>query len=210
MRVLVAGANGSTGFRVVRRLIESPHQPRAMIRDPDQRPRFEEVGAETVVADLEEPLGHAVEGCGGVVFCAGSGAGTSLEKTRDVDRDGAIRLVDAAVDAGVERFVMLSSMGADPGAEGGGMNVYYRCKGVADEHLRDSALEHVIVRPGRLTEEPGTGRIEVARELGRSGTVSRDDVAEVLVRSLSTDRLAGRTFEMLQGETPIEEALERL
>lgn len=210
MRVLVAGANGSTGFRVVQRLLEGPHTPVAMVRDPDQRSRFEGQGSETVVADLEEPLHHAVEGCDAVVFCAGSGAETSLDKTRDVDRDGAVRLVDAAVDAEVERFVMLSSMGADPDAEGGGMNVYYRCKGVADEHLRKSPLEHVIVRPGRLTEEPGTGRIEAAPELGRSGTVSRDDVAEVLDRSLTLGHLAGETFEMLAGETPIPEALEGL
>lgn len=210
MRVLVAGANGSTGFRVVRKLIGGPHVPVAMIRDPDQRPRFDDHGAETVVADLEGPLDEAVEGCDGVVFCAGSGADTSLEKTRDVDRDGAIRLVDAAEKAGVERFVMLSSMGADPDAEGGGMNVYYRCKGAADEHLRGGELEHVIVRPGRLTEEPGTGRIDVAPELGRSGTVSRDDVAEVLVRSLALGHLAGTTFEMLRGETPVRAALEQL
>ena len=210
MRVLVAGANGSTGFRVVRRLLEGRHHPAAMIRDSDQRPRFDELGAETVVADLERPLDHAVEGCGGVVFCAGSGAGTSLEKTRDVDRDGAIRLVDAAREAGVERFVMLSAMNADPDAEGGGMDVYYRCKGVADEHLRESGLEHTVVRPGRLTEEPGSGRIEVAPELDRSGTISRDDVAEVLVRSLTLPNLADRTFDLLEGDTPVAEALERL
>lgn len=210
MRVLVAGANGSTGFRVVRRLLEGPHEPVAMIRDPDQRARFDELGAETAVADLEEPLGHAVEGCGGVIFCAGSGAETSLQKTRDVDRDGAIRLVDAAGAAGVGRFVMLSAMNADPDAEGGGMNVYYRCKGAADEHLRESGVDHTVVRPGRLTEEPGSGRIEVAPELDRSGTISRDDVAEVLVRSLTMPSLAGRTFDVLEGETPVARALERL
>lgn len=210
MRVLVAGANGSTGFRVVRRLESGPHRPVAMIRSEDQRSRFEELGVETVLADLEEPLDHAVEGCEAVIFCAGSGAGTSLQKTRDVDRDGAIRLVDAAEEAGVDRFVMLSSMGADPEAEGGGMNVYYRCKGAADRHLRQAALEHVVVRPGRLTEGPGSGRIEAAEELGRSGRISRDDVAEVLVRSLEIDGVAGRTFEILDGETPIVQALKEL
>lgn len=207
MRVLVAGANGSTGFRVVRRLADGPHRPIAMIRSADQRPRFEELGVGTVLADLEEALDHAVSGRKGVVFCAGSGAETSLQKTRDVDRDGAIRLADAAGAAGVERFVMLSSMGADPDAEGGGMNVYYRCKGIADEHLRTSGLEHVVVRPGGLTEEPGRGRVDVAEELGRRGSVSRDDVAEVLVRSLTHPNVTDRTFELLEGDTPIEEAL---
>ena len=207
MDVLVAGGNGSTGYRVVRRLADAPHRPAAMIRSADQRSRFEEIGVETVVADLEEELGHAVAGRDAVVFCAGSGAETSLRKTRDVDRDGAMRLVDAAAEAGLDRFVMLSSMGADPDAEGGGMNVYYRCKGIADDHLRGSALDHVIVRPGRLTEEPGRGRIAAARELGRRGSIPRDDVAEVLVRSLTLGNLTGRTFELLEGDTPIEEAL---
>lgn len=210
MRVLVAGANGSTGFRVVRRLEAGPHSPRAMVRAEKQRPRFEAIGVDPVLADLEEPVDHAVEGCDAVIFCAGSGAETSLQKTRDVDRDGAIRLVDAAADAGVARFVMLSSMSADPEAEGGGMNVYYRCKGIADRHLQQSSLEHVVVRPGRLTEEEGSGRIEADEQLDRSGTISRDDVAEVLVRSLETGAVTNRTFEILDGDTPVAEALEAL
>lgn len=210
MRVLVAGANGSTGRRVVERLARGPHQPVAMIRASGQRSRFEDAGVETVLADLEEPVDHAVAGCAAVVFCAGSGAGTGLDKTRDVDRDGAIRLADAAVEAGVERFVMLSSMGADPAAEGEGMAVYYRCKGAADEHLRGTDLVHAIVRPGRLTEEEGDGRIEAAQALGRSGRIPRDDVADVLVACLEEPNVAGRTFEVLDGDTPVSVALAAL
>lgn len=210
MQVLVAGANGNTGTRLVRRLREGPHEPLAMIRDRAQAPEFDELGVKTVVADLEEPVDHAVEGCDAVIFAAGSGAGTGLDKTRDVDRDGAIRLVDAAADAGADRFVMLSSMGADPQAEGGGMNAYYRCKGVADLHLHDSGLVHTIVRPGRLTDEDGTGRIDAAVGLGRSGSIPRDDVAHVLAACLERENTFGRTFEILSGETPVEEALESL
>ena len=210
MRVLVAGANGSTGRRVVRRLAASPHEPVAMVRDPDQRPRFEEAGVATVLADLEEPLEHAVTGCDAVVFCAGSGAGTGLDKTRDVDRDGAIRLADTAEEAGVRLFLMLSSMGADPDARGEGMAVYYRCKGEADEHLRGTGLTHAIVRPGRLTEEAGDGRIDAAAQLGRSGRIPRDDVADVLVACLEAESAWDRTFEILDGDTPVEEALAAL
>lgn len=210
MRVLVAGANGSTGRRVVRRLRRGPHDPAAMIRDPGQRDRFANDGIETVVADLEERLDHAVQGRDAVVFCAGSGAGTSLQKTRDVDRDGAIRLADAAVEAGVERFVMLSSMHADPEAEGEGMAVYYRCKGAADAHLRGTDLVHTIVRPGRLTEEDGDGRVDAAEELGRRGRIPRDDVADVLVACLDEDNTANRTFEILDGDIPVAEALAAL
>ncbi len=210
MRVLIAGANGNTGRRVVRLLREGPHEPLAMIRDEDQAPTFEDVGVETVLADLEEPVDHAVEGCDAVVFAAGSGAETGLDKTRAVDRDGAIRLVDAAEEAGADRFVMLSSMGADPTAEGGGMNAYYRCKGVADVHLHDSGLVHTVVRPGRLTDDDGTGRIEAAVSLGRRGRIPRDDVAPVLVECLDRESTHGRTFEILSGDTPIDEALESL
>lgn len=210
MEVLVAGANGSTGRRVTRLLSEGPHRARAMIREEEQEPDFAEMGVETVLADLEEALDHAVRGCDAVIFCAGSGAETPLSKTRAVDRDGAIRLVDAAERAGVERFVMLSSMGADPDATGGGMNVYYRCKGAADAHLVGSDLTHVIVRPGRLTEDEGEGRIDAAEELGRRGRIARDDVARVLVASLEIGNVADRTFEVLAGETPIREALEAL
>lgn len=210
MRVLVAGANGNTGRRVVRLLREGPHEPLGMIRDEAQRAVFEEVGVETVLADLEEPVDHAVEGCDAVVFAAGSGAETGLDKTRAVDRDGAIRLVDAAAEAGADRFVMLSSMGADPDAEGGGMNVYYRCKGAADVHLHDSELVHSVVRPGRLTDDEGSGRIDAAVDLDRSGRIPRDDVARVLVECLDRPSTHHRTFEILSGDTPISEALESL
>lgn len=210
MRVLIAGANGNTGTRVVRLLLDGPHEPLAMVRDEGQVPKFEEMGVETVLADLEEPVGHAVEGCDAVIFAAGSGAETGLDKTRSVDRDGAIRLVDAAGAAGADRFVMLSSMGADPTAEGGGMNVYYRCKGVADVHLHDSDLVHTVVRPGRLTDDEGTGRVEAAVSLDRSGRIPRDDVARVLVECLDREATHGRTFEILSGDTPVEEALENL
>lgn len=210
MRILIAGANGSTGTRVVRLLADGPHEPLAMIRDEAQSPKFEEMGVATVLADLEEPVGHAVEGCDAVVFAAGSGAETGLDKTRSVDRDGAIRLVDAAEAEGADRFVMLSSMGADPTAEGGGMNVYYRCKGVADVHLHDSGLVHTVVRPGRLTDDEGAGRIDAAVSLDRAGEIPRDDVARVLVECLDREATFGRTFEILSGETPIEQALESL
>lgn len=210
MRVLVAGANGSTGRRVTRLLADGPWEPTAMIRDEAQEPRFASLGVPTVLADLEEPVDHAVEGQDAVVFCAGSGADTPLSKTRAVDRDGAVRLADAAGDAGVERFVMLSSMGADPDADGGGMSVYFRCKGMADEHLRGTDLVHTIVRPGRLTEAPGSGLVEAARSLGRRGEIPRDDVARVLVASLELSAVFDRTFEVLSGGTPIQAALEEL
>lgn len=207
-RVLVIGANGSTGRRVVRLLAErGAYAPVAMIRDAAQSPRFEEMGVETAVADLEGLVDPALEGCGAVVFCAGSGAGTGLDRTVTVDRDGAVKSMVAAEAQGVDRYVMLSSRGADPDSEGERLSPYYRAKGHADVWLRRSDLTHTIVRPGRLTEEEGTGRIELAPSLPSGGSIPRDDVARVLVECLDAESTRGSTFAIVSGPTPIGEAL---
>lgn len=210
MRVVVIGANGATGTRAVRRLRDGPHTPVAMIRSGEQAPKFREMGVEPVLADLEEPVDDALERCDAVIFAAGSGAGTGLHKTVAVDRDGAVRSMVAAVAQGVERYVMLSSRGADPESEGRRLSPYLRAKGHADAWLRWSPLVHTVVRPGRLTEEDGTGRVELAPSLQRSGSIPRDDVAAVLVECLDVAATEGETFAILSGETPVREALEGL
>lgn len=211
MRVLVIGANGSTGTRVVRLLSEEErHEPVAMVRDRAQVPAFEEMGVETAVADLEGLLDPALENVDAVVFCAGSGAGTGLDKTVTVDRDGAVKSMVAAEAQGVGRYVMLSSRGADPESTGERLSPYYRAKGWADLWLRRSDLVHTIVRPGRLTEEEGAGTVEVAESLPSGGSISRDDVARILVDSLDEGNTEGKTFAVVEGPTPIGEALERI
>lgn len=210
-RVLVIGANGSTGTRVVRLLANrTGHSPVAMIRDQAQSPKFEEMDVEVAVADLEGLLDPALEECDAVIFCAGSGAGTGLDKTVTVDRDGAVKSIVAAEAQGVDRYVMLSSRGADPQSEGERLSPYYRAKGHADVWLRRSDLVHTIVRPGRLTEEEGTGRLELAPTLPSGGSISRDDVARVLVESLEVEGTRGETFAIVSGPTPIDEALAEL
>lgn len=210
MKVLVIGANGNTGTRVVHLLKHRDHEPRAMIRHVDQKPKFDAMDTETVRADLEQEIDHAFDGCDAVVFTAGSGSRTGPEKTEAVDRDGAIRAIDAAAEAGVRRFVMLSSMGADPESEGHEISHYLRAKGVADEHLRASGLDYTIVRPGRLTDRPAATYIDADERLGRHGEISRDDLAEVLVACLDLPNTRGKTFEVLAGERPVKKALEAL
>lgn len=210
MRVLVIGANGLTGRRVVRLLADRSHEAVAMLRDPAQASRFQEMGVEHVIGDLEEPVDHAMEGAEAVIFAAGSGSGTGLDKTVAVDRDGAVRSMVAARAFGISRYVMLSSRGADPESDREPLAPYLRAKGWADVWLQRSALDHTIVRPGRLTREEGTGRIELAPTLTRSGSISRDDVARVLVQSLDVDATRGKTFAILNDGTPIREALEGL
>lgn len=208
MTVLIAGSHGQVGQHVTERLAESDREVRAMVRDDSQVEEMERTGATAVVADLTDSVDHAVEGCDAVVFAAGSGG----EDVSGVDRDGAIRLIDAATEAGADRFVMLSSMGADdPEAGPEPLRDYLIAKAEADEYLRESPLEHTIVRPGELTNEPGTGEIRVGSdlELG-SGDIPREDVAAVLVAALERDALIGETFELLSGEVPIERALERV
>lgn len=208
MRVLVIGATGLTGSRVVRLLRDGPHHPVAMVREEGQEFRFGELGVETVLGDLEEPVDDAVEGCDAVIFCAGSGSGTGLDKTAAVDRDGAVTSVVAAEAAGVERYVMLSSRGADPESEGKRLSPYLRAKGIADLWLERSDLVHTIVRPGRLTNEEGKGTVELAPALTRPGSIPRDDVARVLVECLEVPNTEGKTFAVLSDGTSIREALE--
>ncbi len=212
MRVLIAGAHGQIGQRLIKQMSQGPHQSRAMIRDPDQAETLRDLGAdETVVADLEGDCRDAVKGCDAVIFAAGSGGHTGPEKTEAVDRDGAIGLVDATREAGVQRFVMISSMGADSPESGEeNMQPYLRAKQAADNHLRKSGLLYTIVRPGSLTDAPGNERVDAAEDLGRFGEVPRDDVAAVLLAVLDAPNTHGKHFELLAGETPISEAVANL
>jgi uncharacterized protein YbjT (DUF2867 family) len=209
MNVLIIGAHGQIGRRLIHAIDDSEHTARAMIRDDAQREQMQAIGArEVVVADIEGDIGEALSGCDVVIFTAGSGGHTPPEKTEDVDRNGAISVIDQAVAAGVERFVMVSSMNADTPEKGPEkMRHYFEAKKAADNHLRTSDLEYTIVRPGRLTNEDGTDLVDIAKDLNRYGEVPRDDVARVLLLTLDSPNTIGRHFEVLAGRTPIEKAL---
>jgi uncharacterized protein YbjT (DUF2867 family) len=208
MKVLVAGANGQIGQYIVRMLAEEGHEVRAMIRDEDQAPGLRELGGDPVVADLEGEVAHTVEGCDAVIFSAGGGPGSGAEKKETIDRGGAIKLVDAAREHGARRYVMVSAIGAaDPEAGSEAMQPYLFAKAQADQALQESGLDYTIVRPGSLTDEAGTGTVEVAPSLIRRGQIPREDVARTLVVTLEKENTFGKTFEVLSGDTPIEEAL---
>ncbi len=207
--VLIAGAHGQVGQHVTAILGESDHEGRAMVRDDDQVEEMESQGAdETVVSDLTATVSHAVEDCDSIIFAAGSGG----DDVYGVDRDGAINLIETAEEAGVDRFVMLSSMGADDPKSGpDSLEDYLTAKAEADEYLRQSGLEYTIIRPGELTNESGVGTIEVGDDIGLdAGDIPREDVARTLVIALEHDALVGETFEILSGDEPIEEALETI
>jgi uncharacterized protein YbjT (DUF2867 family) len=211
MKVLVAGANGQIGRHLVRMLAEGGHEVRAMIRDEDQAPGLRELGGDPVVADLEGEVAHTVEGCDAVIFSAGGGPGSGAEKKETIDRGGAVKLIEAAREHGARRYVMVSAMGAaDPEAGSEAMQPYLFAKAQADQALQESGLDYTIVRPGSLTDEAGTGTVEAAPSLGRRGEIPREDVARTLVVTLEKENTFGKTFEVLSGDTPIEEALDRL
>ena len=213
MDVLVAGGHGQIALRLLELLAARGDRARGLIRNPAHAADLEAVGAEAIVCDLEsESPGPYVRGADAVVFAAGAGPGSGAERKRTVDYGAAVKLVEAAMEHGVDRYVMVSSMGAgDPEAAPEPMRPYQRAKHEADEALKASGLAYTIVRPGGLTDDPGTGRIAVASpSLGRRGSVPRADVAATLLAVLDTPETTGLTFEVLEGDEPIAAAVAAL
>ncbi len=214
MRVVIAGGHGQIAQLLEKQLAQAGHQPVGIIRDPDQAADLEANGAESVVLDLEDAttddLARALEGADAVVFAAGGGGDGNVARKESIDKGAAIMLADAAQQAGVMRYLMVSSMGtgdADPDSDDV-FQVYLRAKLAADDHLAATDLAWTIVRPGRLTDDPGTGLVQVGR-LGR-GEVPRADVAAVLVQALDLTKTVGKSFDLLGGDDEIEEALRKL
>ena len=209
MKVLVIGANGKTGTRVIKRLKENLHDPLAMIRYPSQRVKFDEIGVPTVIADLEYPIDHAVMGCDAIIFAAGSGSHTGKDKTVLVDHIGAIRSMVAAQVHGAQRYIMLSSINADT-ASTSKIAHYHKAKGHADNHLRETDLDFTIICPGGLRDDPGNNLVAVSSDCHLSGITTRDNLASALVACLDFENTISRTFSLLEGDTPLEEALQSI
>jgi uncharacterized protein YbjT (DUF2867 family) len=208
--IVIAGGHGQIALRLAALLSARGDAVRALVRNRGHEAGVRVTGAEPVLADMEklDDVAEFVDGADAVVFAAGAGPGSGPERKRTVDLDAAVKLLDGARRTGVRRYLMISAMGAaDPAAGSEAMRPYLEAKAQADAALAASDLDWTIVRPGGLTDEPGTGLVEVARSLGRSGSVTRDDVAAVLVGCLDEPRTVGATFDLLQGETPIAQAL---
>ena len=186
----------------------------ALIRNPDHSDEVKRAGAEPAVVDLEhaseDEVASAISGSDAVVFAAGAGPGSGAERKETMDYGGAVKLIAAAKQAGVGRYVIVSSMGANPNATGDDtFSAYLRAKGRADDAVRASGLDATVVRPGGLTDEPGTGRVRLGESLSR-GQVARDDVAAVLVAVLDSPSTIGRTADLIGGDTSIAEAVAAL
>ena len=216
MHVVIAGGHGKIALILERLLSGRGDSVAGFIRNPDQAGDLESAGAEALVVDLEkasvDEVAEHLRGADAVVFAAGAGPGSGAARKETVDRDAAILLADAADAAGVVRYVVVSAMAADPKAtaDDAVFEAYLRAKGAADEAIRArTALNATIVRPGHLTNDAGTGLVEIAESTGR-GSIPREDVAAVLVAVLDEPRTAGQTFELISGETPIVEAVAAL
>jgi nucleoside-diphosphate-sugar epimerase len=209
MDVLIAGGHGKIARRLIRRLARDGHTARGVIRNPDHAADIEADGGAPVLCDLErDELTPHVGGADAIVFAAGAGPGSGAERKRTVDLGAAVKCVEAAEAAGVARFVIVSSIGAqDPEAGPEAMRPYLRAKAEADERVAASSLDWTIVRPGSLQDDPGTGLVDVSTALGRRGPVPRDDVAFVLAETLHAPRTIGLTFEVFSGETPVRDAI---
>jgi uncharacterized protein YbjT (DUF2867 family) len=182
-----------------------------MVRKEEQIQNFKDQGIKAVLADLEKDISHAFDNIDGVVFTAGSGADTPRSQTKVIDENGAKKAIDQAVEKGIDRFVMVSALMAnrDPKRWPASMQHYYEAKASADSHLRESGLNYTILMPGRLTNEEGTGKVELSERIGEVGdrSVTRDDVAEVILNLLDADNTYGSSLDLLKGSRDIEKAV---
>jgi uncharacterized protein YbjT (DUF2867 family) len=206
--ILVAGANGATGKKIVALLNKSQHyNPIAMVRKEEQQAYFKDQNIQTVVADLEADVASVFTNpIDRVIFAAGS-AGKNVI---GVDQEGAKKLIDASKKANIKKFVMLSSMGADKPEEATQLQEYLKAKHNADEYLKSSGLSYSIVRPGTLTNDSQLEMIELEQKLNKHGEISRADVAQTLVQSLEDKTAANATFEIIKGDTSIQKALDKI
>jgi uncharacterized protein YbjT (DUF2867 family) len=212
-RIVVIGGHGKVALHLARILTERGDEVTSVFRNPDHADDVAATGARPVVADIETldtaALADLLAGRDAVVFSAGAGGGDPA-RTYAVDRDAAIRVIDAARQAGVRRFVMVSYFGAGPDhgvSQDNSFFPYAEAKAAADAHLRASDLDWTVLGPGRLTLEPATGRIAVGADAADKAAVSREDVALVAAAALSDDSTIRRTIDFNNGDLPIAEAL---
>ncbi len=212
-RIAVVGGHGQVARHLLVELRRSGHDPVALVRREDYRDELEGLGAEVRILDIERQdaaaFAAAFTGCDVVVFAAGGGPDGDVERKRTVDLEGSLKSVDGARAAGITRFVQVSAIGVDePVADDAGevWRAYVEAKRDADAALRASGLDWTIVRPGRLTDDPATGRVALGPEVGR-GDVTRADVAAVVAAVVDADASIGHQWDLVAGDVPVADAV---
>lgn len=213
--IAVVGGHGQVARHLHRLLARAGHTPVALVRTEDHRADLEKLGAEVRLLDIERQeaggFATAFAGCAAVVFAAGGGPDGNAERKRTVDLEGSLKSTDGARQAGIRRFVQVSAMGVDqpvPHDTAEVWRAYVEAKRDADMALRESGLDWTILRPGRLTDEPGTGLVTLGPETAR-GEIPRADVAAVLASVLADDASIGHQWDLVSGDTPIDQAVHR-
>ena len=216
MRVVIAGGHGQIALRLTKLLSDDGHEVVGLVRNPDHEADIAAAGGQAAVLDLEQVDASAVAevlaGADVAIFSAGAGPGSGNARKDTVDRGAAALFADAAQQAGVRRHIQVGSMGADQApslTDDETFTVYLRAKWAAEEDLRGRDLDWTVLRPGSLTNDPGTGNVLLADKTGR-GRISRDDVALVLAGLCDTPAAIGRTLELIAGDTPVDAALNSL
>jgi uncharacterized protein YbjT (DUF2867 family) len=213
MHIAIVGGHGKVALELHPILVRAGHTPVALVRNADYRAELEGLGAEVRLLDIENSdvgdFAEAFSGCDAVVFTAGGGPDGNAERKRTVDLEGALKSIDAAQRTGIRRYVQVSAIGVDqpPSADRGAVwQAYVEAKRDSDAAVRASGLDWTILRPGRLTDDPGTGRVALAPSLD-GGEVPRADVAAVVGAVLADPDTAGGQWELISGETPVAEAV---
>ena len=210
MNITVVGAHGSIAQLLHPKLIEEGHNVRGIIRKEEQAETLREMGLEPQITDIEKEtdISESVGDADAVVFAAGAGPGSGKERKYSVDRDGAIKLMRACQANGIKRYIMISAMGLDTPRGNEVFQVYQKAKAEADDALRHSGLNYTIIKPGRLTDEEGTGKIKVGDLEG--GEIPREDVASVIAAAIENESTHRKSFDLLSGDQSIEKALSSL
>lgn len=219
-RIAVVGAHGQVGQRLLNLIYNNGDEAVGIIRNRAHGEDIVRLGAEAAFVDIEsataDELAAAFEGADAVVFSAGAGGGSGVERKRTVDLGGSVLTAEAARIAGVRRVIQVSAMGVDQpvdddatGDEAEQWRAYVEAKRDADAHLRETDLDWTIVRPGGLTADEGTGLVTLGEHVER-GSIPREDVAALVLAAIADPRTIGLTFEAVSGETPISEAFSAL
>lgn len=216
MKIVIAGGHGQIAQHLERQLAARGEEVIGIIRDGEQAEALHANGATPVVLDMEAAGRHEVSdvlrGADAVVFAAGAGPGSGPQRKDTVDRGAAVLMAEAAELAGVNRYVMVSAMGAGTGSQNSGnetWDAYLDAKKAADDDLMARSFDWTILRPGQLTNDPGSGSVRLASSTGR-GEVPREDVAAVIAALLSSDTGSGHVLELVAGPVPVAEAVAAL
>lgn len=212
-RVAIVGGHGQVARHLLVELRRSDMDAVALVRNEGYRDEIEHRGAEMRLLDIERAdvadFATAFDGCTAVVFAAGGGPDGNLERKRTVDLEGSLKSVEAAKQVGIRRFVQVSAIGVDdplPPDTGEVWRAYVEAKRDADVALRDSGLDWTIIRPGRLTDEPATGRVAIGSDV-RRGDIPRADVAAVLAAVIDDLATVNRQWNLVSGDVPVAEAI---